>query len=75
MRIGAVEAFGVDEQVVDLWQQTGVQELLPIQESALREHGALDGRKRLFCSNKFSFVQEEVQPDLGTFWFQAKSRR
>ncbi len=50
MRIAALEAFGVDDQIVDLWRDTGYDVLLPVQELALCRHDALSGRNLLVFS-------------------------
>jgi len=50
MRIAALEAFGVDDQVVDLWRDTGHDVLLPVQELALRRHDAMNGHNLLVFS-------------------------
>lgn len=44
MRITALEAFGIDEEVLDVWQSTGHENLLPIQETAIRQAKVLDGQ-------------------------------
>jgi len=50
MRIAALEAFGIDDQVIDLWREVGHETLLPIQENAVREGKVLDGRNILVFS-------------------------
>lgn len=50
MRIAALEAFEIDDKVIDLWAQSGIKSLLPIQEKAVRDHGALTGNNLLLFS-------------------------
>ena len=50
MRIAAVEAYGIEDAVVDVWRETGHESLLPVQELALTRHNALDGRNLLVFS-------------------------
>ena len=44
MRISALEAYGLDECVIDLWKGAGHRELLPIQEIAVQQGKVLDGQ-------------------------------
>ncbi len=50
MRIAALEAFGVDDGIIDLWHKSGHDALLPVQESAVRDHNVLDGNSLLVFS-------------------------
>jgi len=50
MRIAALEAFGIDGKVIDLWQADGHEELLPVQEHALQKCRVMDGRNVLVFS-------------------------
>jgi len=44
MRIAALEAFGLDDCVLDVWKSTGHDRLLPVQEMAIRQGKVLDGQ-------------------------------
>ena len=50
MRVAALEAFGVDEQLVDVWKESGHERLLPVQELAVRKYDALNGHNVLVFS-------------------------
>ena len=50
MRITALEAYGIDDDVVDLWKAAGHGELLPVQEQVIRRHRVLEGRNVLVFS-------------------------
>jgi helicase len=50
MRIAALEAFGIDNEIIDLWHRSGHDTLLPVQESAVRDHKVLDGNSLLVFS-------------------------
>ncbi|MCK6470846.1 MAG: DEAD/DEAH box helicase [Planctomycetes bacterium] len=44
MRIAALEAFGLDDCVLDVWKSAGHDRLLPVQEMAIRQGKVLDGQ-------------------------------
>ena len=44
MRIAALEAYGLDENVLDLWKSGGHDRLLPVQTMAIRQGKVLDGQ-------------------------------
>jgi len=44
MRVAMLEAYGLDQQVIDIWQRSGHQELLPIQEAAIVQGNVLNGQ-------------------------------
>jgi len=50
MRIESLEAFGVDEKIVDLWRAAGHERILPIQEVAIRKGKILDGKNAVIFS-------------------------
>ena len=50
LRVEVLEAFGIDEQVVELWKSAGYERLLPVQVAAIREFGVLDGDNVLVFS-------------------------
>ena len=50
MKTASLEAFGIDERIIDLWQRAGYTVLLPIQELAVRKGGVLSGRNVLVFS-------------------------
>jgi len=50
MRIEALGSYGIDEQVIALWRAAGHEELLPVQERAIRECGVLSGNNLLVFS-------------------------
>lgn len=50
MRVEALEAFDIEEQVVDSWKSNGHERLLPIQELAVKKHRVLDGGNVLVVS-------------------------
>jgi helicase len=50
MKVFSLEVFGVHDQDIDVWRSTGHEELLPVQELAVRKHGALDGGNVLVFS-------------------------
>ena len=50
MRIATLEAFGIDDRIIDLWREAGHQELLPIQQIAVRKGRVLDGKSAVIFS-------------------------
>jgi len=50
MKVTALEAFGVDEQTIQVWQKEGHGELLPIQEAAIRQGQVLEGKNVVIFS-------------------------
>lgn len=44
MRIAALEAYGIDEAVLEVWRSGGHERLLPIQENAVRDAKVLEGK-------------------------------
>lgn len=50
MRIESLEAFGVDEKIVDLWKKAGHERLLPIQQLAVKKGKVLDGKNAVVFS-------------------------
>ena len=44
MRIGTLEAFGIDDRIIELWKDAGHKELLPIQQIAVRKGKVLEGK-------------------------------
>jgi len=50
MRIDTLEAFGIDDRIIELWKKAGHQELLPIQELAIRKGKILDGNNAVIFS-------------------------
>jgi replicative superfamily II helicase len=50
MRITALEAYGIDDKVVDLWKAAGHNELLPVQEQVIKKHRVLEGHNVLVFS-------------------------
>jgi helicase len=50
MKVALLEAFGIDERIIALWQQAGHTALLPIQELAVRQGGVLNGKNVLVFS-------------------------
>ncbi|MBE0568408.1 MAG: DEAD/DEAH box helicase [Deltaproteobacteria bacterium] len=50
MRIDTLEAFGIDDRIIELWKATGHQELLPIQQIAVRKGKVLDGKSAVIFS-------------------------
>jgi len=49
VRITALEAFGIEDRIIELWKGTGLQDLLPVQEMAVRK-GVLNGKNVLVFS-------------------------
>ena len=43
MRVASLEAFGIDAKILTAWEQAGHEELLPIQDKAVRKGKVLDG--------------------------------
>ena len=50
MRIALLEAFGIDDRIIDLWKEAGHEELLPIQQIAVRKGKILDGKSAVIFS-------------------------
>ncbi len=50
MRIDTLEAFGIDDRIIELWKAAGHRELLPIQELAIRKGKILDGNNAVIFS-------------------------
>jgi helicase len=50
MRIALLEAFGIDERIISLWKEAGYEELLPIQEAAVRRGKVLEGKSAVIFS-------------------------
>jgi helicase len=50
MRIGTLEAFGIDDRIIELWKDAGHEELLPIQQIAVRKGKILDGKSAVIFS-------------------------
>jgi helicase len=50
MRIESLEAFGVDEKIVDLWKKAGHERLLPVQQLAVKKGKVLDGKNAIIFS-------------------------
>jgi helicase len=50
MRIDTLEAFGIDDRIIELWKAAGHQELLPIQQIAVRKGKVLDGKSAVIFS-------------------------
>ncbi|MBE0556902.1 MAG: DEAD/DEAH box helicase, partial [Proteobacteria bacterium] len=50
MRIDTLEAFGIDDRIIELWKAAGHQELLPIQQIAVRKGKDLDGKSAVIFS-------------------------
>ncbi len=50
MRIESLEAFGVDEKIVDLWRVAGHERILPIQQLAIQKGKVLDGKNAVIFS-------------------------
>lgn len=50
MRIATLEAFGIDDRIIDLWREAGHEELLPIQQIAVRKGRVLDGKSAVIFS-------------------------
>lgn len=50
MNIRALEAFGIDNRLIELWAEAGYRELLPIQTAALRQGKILEGGNAVIFS-------------------------
>lgn len=50
MRIGTLEAFGIDDRIIELWKNAGHEELLPIQQIAVRKGKILVGESAVIFS-------------------------
>lgn len=50
MRIDTLEAFGIDDRIIELWKGAGHGELLPIQQIAVRKGKVLDGKSTVIFS-------------------------
>lgn len=50
MRIDTLEAFGIDDRIIELWKAAGHQELLPIQQIAVKKGKILDGKSAVIFS-------------------------
>ncbi|GAB4240879.1 MAG: hypothetical protein OHK0028_19170 [Deltaproteobacteria bacterium] len=50
MRIASLEAFGIDDRIIGLWRAAGHEELLPIQEAAVKTGKVLDGKSAVIFS-------------------------
>lgn len=50
MRVTALEAFGIDNGILDVWSEAGHKELLPIQELAVRRGKVLEGGNAVIFS-------------------------
>jgi helicase len=50
MKVTALAEHGIDNDVLDVWQSSGHEELLPIQEDAVREGKVLEGKNVVIFS-------------------------
>jgi len=50
MKITALEAFGIDNRILQAWTEAGQRELLPIQDLAVRKGKVLDGGSAVIFS-------------------------
>lgn len=50
MKTASLEAFGIDPDILNIWQQAGQEELLPIQEEAVKRGKVLEGNNVVIFS-------------------------
>jgi len=50
MRIADLIRFGIPKRFLDLWRDSGLEYLLPIQAEAIQKYGLLDGGSLLICA-------------------------
>jgi helicase len=50
MRISTLEAFGIDDRIIALWKEAGHEELLSIQQLAVRKGKILEGKSAVIFS-------------------------